>query len=126
MEKKHIDDLIGKTINHKKYGLCTVEKVIDVKANKASCLILENNETKVFVISTQFFTDLDEIDDDNVVKPKPLKPKREYRKPDLQKYRSNPLVKEIDRKEMRYYKFLERNMGQDDDDDDDDRNEDMD
>lgn len=122
MEKIHVDDLIGKVINHKKYGLCTVDKVVDTKANKASCTILESSEVKVFVISTQFFSDLDDLDDDNVVKPKPLKPKREYRKPDLQKYRSNPLVKEIDRKEMRYYKFLARNMGQDEDEDDDDRN----
>lgn len=118
MKKKQLDDLVGKTINHKKFGLCKVDKVIDFETKKVACVLESTNEVKSFIFSSQFFEGVDEYITAKVA-PKVVKKAIVYKQPDYQKHRSHALVKEIDRKEMRIQKLVDRKLGIEDDDDDD-------
>ncbi|QMS85416.1 hypothetical protein [Candidatus Xianfuyuplasma coldseepsis] len=102
MIKRGLYDLLGKTIEHKKFGLCEVLEVVQPDEGKFIGKIVDTNETKKFVFSTQFFNNINDFETVNVKVAKKATPSRVHKKVDLDKYRNHPLVKKIDQQEGGY------------------------
>lgn len=102
MIKRGLHDLLGKTIEHRKFGLCQVLEVVQPEEGKFIGKIIDTNDIKKFVFSTQFFLNIDDFETVHVKVAKKATPSRVHKKVDLDKYRNHPLVKKIDQQEGGY------------------------
>ncbi len=98
--QRNMYDLVGKELKHKKFGMCQVVDVIDLKEYKILIKILEDSTMKKVLFSSNYFEGIEDYES-LVLQEYVKKEKREYKKPDLGKYRRHSLVKAIDAKELR-------------------------
>lgn len=106
MGKRDLIELQGTVITHNRVGACEVLEILHSQTGKAKVRIVDTNEVKTFVISTQFFSGIDDFNTPRVMKTPVKKTKHIHRKVDLDKYRNHPLVKQIDQQERKRRKSI--------------------
>lgn len=95
---KNINDLLNCEVEHKSLGIVEVMEIVDAETGKFVGRLKLTGEVKKFILSTRFFNHVEDYHIKEVKVNKKVT-KRTYKKVDLNKYRSHPLVKEIDAKE---------------------------
>jgi hypothetical protein len=100
LKKKTLVDMVDQTIQHKIHGNVVIKEVISTNDYTFWGEVQSSNELKRFVFSDRFFQSSEDVkwkklEDQATYKPQKKKPR------DYDKYRNHPLVKEIDRREMR-------------------------
>jgi len=102
MTKRPLSEAIGQTVTHKRLGPCIVDMIVAEQEGKVRVKVLDSNEDKVLIFSSQFFEGVDEFETVDVAVKSKRPQKKVHREVDLSKYRNHPLVKEIDAKEKGY------------------------
>lgn len=115
MQKEKMERLVGRHINHKKYGNVYVKEIVSSEEEKIIGVIEDTNEQKTFILSSNYFDNLEDIKFTKKFQEK--KPRVVIKKErDLSKYRNHPLLVKIDAQEK--YKKKLYSSGIDDEDDD--------
>lgn len=97
MKKEKAENLIGKTVIHEKYGEVLIMDFIDLEKDKFIGYVVNEEVEKSFILSGDYFSGANgEKFARKNLKPKP---KRTYKKPDEDKFRKNPFLKELDKKD---------------------------
>ena len=98
MQKQTAEALVGRFLNHTKYGNIIVKEVLSAKEDKIRGIIESTGEEKTFVLSSNYFSDPKGIMFKKKFEEKPVRKKVKV-EVDYKKYRNHPLVKQIDKKE---------------------------
>ena len=106
MKKRQLLDLVGSTLEHKKFGMVEVVGVEDEASGKISCKVLATNDIKKLIFTRSFFEVIDEFNDVPFQKQKTSNQKKFHKDIDYSKYRNHPLVKDIDKREGIYLSVL--------------------
>lgn len=122
MQKEKLERLVGRIINHKKYGNVYVKEVVSAAEDKIIGVIESTNEQKTFILSSNYFDNLEDIK---------FKKKFQEKRPrviikkerDLSKYRNHPLLVKIDAQEKYKKKLYSSGI---DDEEEDESDEDQD
>lgn len=121
MQKEKVERLLGRSVNHKKYGGVFVKEIISAEEEKIVGVIESSGEEKIFLLSSNHFDNLDDIKFKKKFQEK--KPRVHIKKErDMSKYRNHPLLRKIDAQE----EYKNRLYSSAIDDDEDDTEEDQD
>lgn len=120
MQTEKVERLRGRILIHKKYGNVYVKEIVSAKEEKIIGIIENTEEEKMFILSSNYFNNLDDITFKKKFQEKKAKVQVK-RERDLSKYRNHPLLRKIDAQEEYKNRFYSNAIDDEEDESDEDQ-----